>query len=71
MKKRYYIVDKLTQESARKICSIIVQAINEIHRCEFDYNQSMIIITSKKNMEAQLRSACDVVGAVLRTEFKP
>ncbi|HUX13674.1 MAG TPA: hypothetical protein VMW87_11645 [Spirochaetia bacterium] len=62
----YYIVDKLTADRAEVIRKGL-NAITGVDGVKVSVNRGMVEVTARKDLEAQVRIACEVAGAVYRT----
>ncbi len=62
----HYIVDKLTADRAEVIRKGLI-AVSGVDGVKVSVNRGMVEVIARKDMEAQVRIACEVAGAVYRT----
>lgn len=65
----YYLADKLDNENASVIRKSlkIVPELNAVH---ISPHQGLIEIQAKRDIEPQVKMACEVAGALFRTRIK-
>ncbi len=69
LKTHTYIVDKLTDESGEKIKKAL-RSVDEIKSITIRLEEGTVEILSVKDLEAELKIACDIAGAVFRVKLK-
>ncbi len=69
LKTHTYIVDKLTDESGEKIKKAL-RSVDEIKSITIRPEEGIVEIISVKDLEADLKIACDIAGAVFRVKLK-
>ncbi len=69
LKTHVYIVDKLTTESGEKIKKAL-RSIDEIKSITIRPEEGTVEILSVKDLETELKIACDIAGAVFRVKMK-
>ncbi|HUV07021.1 MAG TPA: hypothetical protein VMX75_04775 [Spirochaetia bacterium] len=65
----YYLIDNLNTERAVKIKNAL-RVIPFIKQSNIRVNKGMIEVIATKNVEDQIRMACDIAGATFRTSLK-
>ena len=65
----YYIIDNLTAERGEAIRESL-KALSEVDDARYSLQQGFFEVRAKKDVEAQLRLACDMFGAGFRTKMK-
>ena len=66
----YYLVDGLTEESARVVKKGL-DVISDIKEVQVSVARSMVETLSFRDIEDQVRLACDVAGVHYRARAKP
>ena len=69
MKSFFYIIDNLTAERGEAIRQSL-KALSEVEDARYSIQQGFIEVRAKKDVEAQLRLACEMFGAGYRTKMK-
>ena len=69
MKSFYYIIDNLSAERGDAIRESL-KALSEVDDARYSLQQGYIEVRAKKDVEAQLRLACNMFGAGFRTKMK-
>ncbi len=64
-----YIVDRLTPETGEKIKKALRQ-IDEIKSITISSAEGMVELAAEKDLETELKLACDIAGAVFRVKVK-
>lgn len=68
-KKQYFILDKLDKESGEMMRKSLT-ALPEVNSCRYDLQKGLIEVDAVKDMEAQVKLACDVAGTIFRIKVK-
>jgi hypothetical protein len=68
-KKQYFIVDNLDKESGEVIKKSL-SALPDVSGIRYDLQKGMIEVEAGKDMEAQVKLACDVSGTTFRIRVK-
>ncbi len=69
LKTHTYIVDKLTKESGEKIKKAL-RSVDVIKSITIRPEEGTVEILSEKDLETELKIACDIAGAVFRVKVK-
>ncbi len=69
LKTHTYIVDKLTEESGEKIKKAL-RSVDVIKSITIRPEEGTVEIISEKDLETELKIACDIAGAVFRVKVK-
>lgn len=64
-----YIIDRLTTESGEKIKKAL-RSIDEIKSISIRPEEGIVELLSLKDLETELKIACDIAGAVFRVKVK-
>lgn len=65
----YYIVDRLNEEKATLLAKSL-RIIPDVKSVSVSAARGMVEIEAKRDMEQQVRLACDVAGATFRARAK-
>lgn len=68
-KKQYFIVDNLDKESG-EVMKKSLAALPGVRGVRYDLQKGMIEVEAEKDMEAQIKLACDVAGTTFRIRVK-
>ena len=69
LKTHIYIIDKLTAESGEKIKKAL-RSVDAIKSITIRPEEGTVEILSEKDLETELKIACDIAGAVFRVKVK-
>ncbi len=64
-----YIVDKLNNDSSERIKKAL-QHVNEIKSITVDPSSGMVELVATRDLETELKLACDIAGASFRVKMK-
>ncbi len=65
----FYLIDGLNREKGEQIRHSL-KALTEIEDARFSVDQGVIEVLAQKDMEEQVRLACNVANTVFRTKVK-
>jgi hypothetical protein len=65
----FYLVDKLDSRSTA-VMEKSLNMIPEIHSVSISPKQGLVEVYAKKDVEDQVKLACDVAGSIFRTKIK-
>jgi uncharacterized alpha/beta hydrolase family protein len=65
----YYLVDRLDSENAPVIRKSL-KIVPEVNAVEVSPQQGLIEVQAKRDIEPQVKMACEVAGALFRTRVK-
>ena len=65
----YYVIDKLTEESAPKIRSAL-KAIDSVDDVRTKIASGIVEVDAKRDMESELKMAAEIAGCTFRTRVQ-
>ena len=69
IKTYYYLLDKLTEESAPKIRSAL-KAIDAVEDVRAKISSGIVEVDAKKDIEFELKMAAEIAGCIFRTKVQ-